>query len=187
MSAARKRPTPERNRPSTREERQRLHERPADRDARAEDAERAEDETERGGPATAKTKWIPCATTATSGQHLGRKEDLPEESAVRREGRGRVREGGREPVPREEPREEEERVGRRRRAAPLEDDREDERVDGEHEERVQERPEEPEDAAAVAGLQLAGHENVEERAMAPQAGEVLQHAASIPTRASYVG
>ena len=71
--------------------------------------------------------------------------------------------------------------------AALEDDGEDDGVDREHEERVQERPEEPEDAAAIAGFQLPGDEDVRERAVAPKAGEVLQHAASIPTRASYVG
>ncbi len=135
----------------------------------------------------AKTKWRPCARTATSGStSAGKRIFFRSAPCVVSDAAASVSDDesqfhGRRPEKRKSA------YGDVVGPAAREDDREDDRVDREHEERVQERPEEPEDAAAIAGLQLAGDEDVGERAVAPQAGEVLQHAASIPTRASYVG
>ena len=179
VSAARKRPRPARKTPSRRNSgtawtsghptRHRGTEqaRRPERQPRAEDGQREEEVD-------------PLRRDRDERQDLGREEDLLQESAVRRERRRGVREAAREPVPRQEAREEEERVGARRRAPSGEDEREDDGVDREHEERVQERPEEPEDAPAVARLELPRDEDEGQRAVAPEPGQVLQHAASIP-------
>ena len=91
---------------------------------------------------SARRKWTPCAEDGDGRQDLRREEDLPEERAVRQERGGRVGDRRREPVPGEEAAEEEEGVRGRRRAPVREEELEDEGVDRQHQERIQERPEE---------------------------------------------
>ena len=52
---------------------------------------------------------------------------------------------------------------------------EDERVDQEQQQRVDERPEEPEHRPAIAGLQLADDEALDEAAVLEEVGEVVEH------------
>ncbi len=52
---------------------------------------------------------------------------------------------------------------------------EDERIDQQQKERIDEGPEEAEDGAAVAGLELTGNEAVNQGAIAPQAHQVTEH------------
>ena len=52
---------------------------------------------------------------------------------------------------------------------------EDERVDQQQQQRVDERPEEPEDRPAVARLQLARHQALDQAAVARQLREVMKH------------
>ena len=100
---------------------------------------------------------------------------------------GRLEQRRREPGPRQDAAEHEQRVGLElRRCVPGMHDGEDERVDQQQQQRVDERPEEAEHRAAVARLQLARDQALDEAAVAEQVGEVGEHRRTqLPAADSY--
>ena len=84
-----------------------------------------------------------------------------------------------EPRPRQDAAEHEEGVGLHLGRVDAGEHRgEHERVDQQQEERVDERPEEAEHRSAVARLQVAAHQGLDEPAIAEQGGEVAEHGAA---------
>ena len=103
-------------------------------------------------------------------QQLGRKDGAPDEAGGGHQ-RGRpLDQRGRQPDPRKEPADQEERVRLGAGGARLEDDAEDEGVDREQQQRLDERPEEAEDRAAIARLELAQGERRQQAAVAEDPG-----------------
>src|SRR5262249_31489460 len=105
-------------------------------------------------------------------QHFGRKQHFLDQVAAGNQRTGGVRQGRREPRPRQNAAEHEKRVRSGFFLLVRNDRREHERVDQQEQQRVDERPEKPEDRTAIAGLQLARDEARDEPAIAQQVGEV---------------
>ena len=88
---------------------------------------------------------------------------------------GRLEQRRREPGPRQDAAEHEQRVRLQPFGAVRQDRREDERVDRQQQQRVDERPEEAEHRAAVARLQLARDQALDQPAIAEQLAKVGEH------------
>ena len=112
---------------------------------------------------------------ADDGQHFGRKQDLLDQVAAGDERTGRFGQRRREPGPREDAAQHEERVRLKALRAIRHDRREDEGVDREEQQRVDERPEEPEHGSAVTRFELARDEARNEPAIADQLQQVTKH------------
>ena len=114
-------------------------------------------------------------------QHLGREQHLLDQVPARDQHVGRLGQRRAEPGPRQDAAEEEQPVGTDvLRVLRRHDDGEHERVHQQQEQRVEERPEEPEDRAAVARLQVAGNEGLDEAAVVQQGAEVVEHRVAAP-------
>ena len=114
-------------------------------------------------------------------QHLGREQHLLDQVAARDEHVGRFGERRAEPRPRQDAAEEEQPVGPDvLRVLRRHDHGEHERVHQQQQQRVEERPEEAEDRAAVARLEVARHERLDEAPVLQQGAEVVEHRVAAP-------
>ena len=115
-------------------------------------------------------KCTSALPTARERQDLARERHLLHQARVADDRAGRAAEAGREQVPHEQAREQEDRE---RRDARLQDQLEHDVEDDEVQERVQQRPHEAEDAVLVLDLQLLAHHPDEELAVLDDPHEAL--------------
>ena len=104
-------------------------------------------------------------------QRLGREHHLLDQPRVGVDGVGRLERGRGEERPRQNAGEEKQRI--RLDGVGRKENSEDDGVDREQQQRIGQRPEKPEDRAAVAGLQIAGGEGRDELAVAVEVAELV--------------
>src|SRR5690606_880980 len=112
---------------------------------------------------------------ADDGQHFGREEHLLDQIAVGDERVRRLAERGREPRPRQDAAEHEQRVGLGAFVTVRNNDREDERIDQQQQERIDERPEISEYRSPIPRFELAHERGLDEAAVVRKLTKVRKH------------